>query len=173
MAIHKSPSFTRAVEANSDIIVLRRDTITGFNPTNLPDEAFIHFSGRDTVGDGGGGLFRFDRDSTATADGGIVFAPTGGGRLLRDGWTANGFTKELSVAFLGPMVMVLRIVQELFLQLILPVQLVELLRYLLELIFTHLFLIQNLCIGRLKASHLAGEFGNYPAWCVKGMAQGR
>lgn len=58
--------------------------ITAFDSTGVADGAMFNFPGRDTVGDGGGGLLRFAAGSTATADGVNVFAPTGGGRLIRE-----------------------------------------------------------------------------------------
>lgn len=76
-------------------------TITAFNSSGLSDGVTIFFSGRDTANDGGGGWFTFSSGSVATADGGIVFAPTGGGRLLRDGWASTGFVGEVKVSWFG------------------------------------------------------------------------
>lgn len=76
---------------NADNVTSATLTITGFTASALLDGAWIHFAGRDTVGDGGGGMFRYSASSTQAADGVFVFAPTGGGRLLRDGWTVLGF----------------------------------------------------------------------------------
>lgn len=59
-------------------------TVSGFAATAALDGAWIHFAGRDVVGDGAGGMFRYSASSTATADDGIVFAPAGGGRLFRE-----------------------------------------------------------------------------------------
>lgn len=60
------------------------DTIIGFDATGLADKSVVYFKGRDAVGDGGGGPFRYSASSTQPEDGGTVFAPTGGGRLFRD-----------------------------------------------------------------------------------------
>lgn len=76
-------------------------TITGFTASALLDGAWIHFAGRDTVGDGGGGMFRYSASSTQTADGGTVFAPAGGGRLFRDGWTVLGFNGPVNAEWFG------------------------------------------------------------------------
>lgn len=76
-------------------------TVSGFAASALLDGAWIHFAGRDSVGDGGGGYFRYSASSTQTADGVYVFAPTGGGRLLRDGWTVLGFNGVTEAAWSG------------------------------------------------------------------------
>lgn len=75
--------------------------IVGFNATGIPDGAWVNFAGRDTVGDGGGGVFRYSTSSTQTADNIYVFAPTGGGRLIRDGWTTFGFNGTTEAAWSG------------------------------------------------------------------------
>lgn len=75
------------------------NTITGFNSAGVSDKEAILFLGRDAVNDGGGGWFIFSSTSTATADGGTVFAPTGGGRLLRDGWAFGGLLSRSTTAF--------------------------------------------------------------------------
>lgn len=63
--------------------------ITSFDGTGVADSSLIIFSGRDTVGDGGGGYLRFLSGSTATANGITIYAVTGG-RLVREGWTVFG-----------------------------------------------------------------------------------
>lgn len=69
---------------NADNVTSATLTIAGFSASALLDGAWIHFAGRDTVGDGMGGMFRYSASSTATANGGTVIAPAGGGRLLRE-----------------------------------------------------------------------------------------
>lgn len=76
--------FSQSCSAANSGAVLEFDTIAGF--TGALDGSVCYFKGRDTVGDGGGGMFRYSASSTATADGGIVFAPAGGGRLFREDW---------------------------------------------------------------------------------------
>lgn len=63
--------------------------IVGFNATGLPDKAWLHFAGRDTIDDGGGGWLRFLAGSTATVNNVTVYAATGG-RLVREGWSVFG-----------------------------------------------------------------------------------
>lgn len=75
--------------------------VTTFNATSTEDNTWIHFVGRSTISDGGGGMFRYSKTSTQTADGGLVFAPTGGGRLFREGWTVLGFNGEVNVKWFG------------------------------------------------------------------------
>lgn len=58
--------------------------VSTFNATGIEDGTWIHFAGRDVIGDGAGGMFRYDATSTLTADNGVIFAPTGGGRLIRE-----------------------------------------------------------------------------------------
>jgi hypothetical protein len=76
-------------------------TITGFNATVVPDGAIVIFSGRDSQNDGGGGTFVYNKTSSQGSDGGAVFAPTGGGRLFRSGWTLGGFNGTLKVEWFG------------------------------------------------------------------------
>lgn len=76
-------------------------TITGFNATAVPDGATVIFYGRDAQNDGGGGVFTYNKTSTQAADGGLVFQPTGGGRLFRNGWTVLGFNGRISVQWFG------------------------------------------------------------------------
>ena len=82
-------------------IVLANKVITGFDATGLQNNAWVHFAGRDTVGDGGGGMFRYSASSTQAADGIFVFAPAGGGRIFRDGWTIFGFNGEVNAKWAG------------------------------------------------------------------------
>lgn len=76
-------------------------TIANFNSTDTPDGAVIFFSGRTIADDGGGGWFTYSSSSIATVDGGIVFAPIGGGRLLRDGYHELGFNGQVYVGWFG------------------------------------------------------------------------
>lgn len=82
-------------------ITLANLTISSFVSTGIADESWIHFAGRDTVGDGGGGWFWFSSSSTQSADGGTVFAPSGGGRLFRQGWTILGFNGTVLAPWFG------------------------------------------------------------------------
>ena len=86
---------------NPQGIVSADKVITGFDAAGVKDGAWIHFAGRDTVGDGGGGMFRYSSSSTQATDGGTVFAPAGGGRLFREGWTVSGFNGQLNVRWFG------------------------------------------------------------------------
>lgn len=70
-------------------ITIGDKVITGFDGTSLSNNAWVHFAGRDTIGDGGGGYLRFLKGSTATANGVTVYAVTGG-RLVREGWSIFG-----------------------------------------------------------------------------------
>lgn len=70
-------------------IVLADKVITGFDASGLQDGSWVHFAGRDTIGDGGGGQLRFLKGSNATANGVSIYAVTGG-RLVREGWTVFG-----------------------------------------------------------------------------------
>lgn len=92
-----NPSLTDELNAQAQALLnrteaaVRRATvpILSFDGTNVPDKALIIFSDRDTVGDGAGGPLRFLKGSTATADGGTVYAVPGG-RLVREGWSVFG-----------------------------------------------------------------------------------
>jgi hypothetical protein len=75
--------------------------IVGFDATKVPDGATVIFAGRTAQNDGGGGTFTYVKASVQTADSGTVFAPTGGGRLFRNGWTVFGFNGEASVKWFG------------------------------------------------------------------------
>lgn len=75
--------------------------VEGFVSTGVTDGAWVHLAGYRSVGDGGGGWFRFSSTSTQPANGGTVIAPTGGGRLLRDGWTVLGFKGPVNVRWFG------------------------------------------------------------------------
>ena len=82
--------------------LLSVDAITAVNATGLPDGIAIIAKGRSTVGDGGGGVFRYSAGSVQTADGGVIFSPaSGSGRLLRDGWTVFGFNGPVYAAWWG------------------------------------------------------------------------
>lgn len=70
-------------------LTLGDKVITGFDGTTLEHNAWVHFAGRDTIGDGGGGSLRFLKGSTATANGVTIYAVTGG-RLVREGWSVFG-----------------------------------------------------------------------------------
>lgn len=77
-------------------------SITAFDSTGFSDGSAIFFSGRDAANDGGGGWFTFSSSSVATTDGGIVFAPTGGGRLFRHGYLfTGGFNGDVKLKFFG------------------------------------------------------------------------
>jgi hypothetical protein len=75
--------------------------VIGINTTNIPDGATVICAGRGVPNDGGGGVFTFVKSSTQTADNGLVFAPIGGGRLFRQGWSVVGFNGALSPLFFG------------------------------------------------------------------------
>lgn len=75
--------------------------ILGFDATKLPDGATITFSGRGVSNDGGGGTFTYNKTSTQAADNGMVYAPTGGGRLHRQGWTIFGFNGPVLPEWFG------------------------------------------------------------------------
>lgn len=75
--------------------------LSNFNAAGIADGSWIHFAGRDTVGDGGGGWFWYSASSTQTADGGLVFAPAGGGRIFRQGWTVLGFNGAVNIKWFG------------------------------------------------------------------------
>ena len=53
--------------------------MTALGGGKLSDGAAYEVAGRATVGDGGGGTFRYDASSTATANGGTILAVDGGG----------------------------------------------------------------------------------------------
>lgn len=83
----------KAVGNRTLLSVRWANTITSFDGTGVPNNAIINFSGRDAVDDGAGGPLRFLAGSTITADGGTVYAVTGG-RLVRDGWSVFGIRPE-------------------------------------------------------------------------------
>lgn len=87
-----------AEEAKSEQLALQgiptgNKVIAGFDGSTLQDNAWVHFSGRDTIGDGGGGHLRFLKNSTITANGITVYAITGG-RLVREGYSIFGVHPE-------------------------------------------------------------------------------
>lgn len=63
--------------------------ISTFDGTNVKNNSWVYFVGRDSIGDGGGGSLRFLAGSTATANGITVYA-VNGGRLVREGWSVFG-----------------------------------------------------------------------------------
>lgn len=75
--------------------------VIGFNAVLVPDGASVTFAGRSTPGDGGGGTFIYSRSSVQPADGGMVFEPVGGGRLLRQGLTVFGISGGAHAAWWG------------------------------------------------------------------------
>lgn len=80
------------------------DTVTSATSSQLKDGALYTFKGRSSAYDGGGGLFRYDAESTETADGGVVFAVTGGGRLIRQVRTTlseNQIGEAINVRWFG------------------------------------------------------------------------
>lgn len=91
----------KSAKISTQGITVANKVINNFDATGLQDGAWIHCAGRDTIGDGGGGMFRYSAASTQTADGGLVFAPAGGGRLLRDGWTVLGFNGRINAQWFG------------------------------------------------------------------------
>lgn len=94
------PSFAKKL-ADSAAGSVYAATITGFNSTGLADGAAIFFAGRNVSNDGGGGWFTFSAASVMSADGGLVFAPTGGGRLFRNGWSIFGFNGPVNIKWFG------------------------------------------------------------------------
>lgn len=81
-------------------VPLANKTIANFDATGLVDGAWVHIAGRDTVGDGGGGRFRYTTNSTQVADGVYVFDVTGG-KVFRDSWTPTGPVGSLNPAWAG------------------------------------------------------------------------
>jgi hypothetical protein len=75
--------------------------VVGFDASDVPTGATVIFSGRGAANDGGGGIFTYDAASAQTADDVLVFAPTGGGRLFRNGWTVFGFNGPINVCWAG------------------------------------------------------------------------
>ena len=75
--------------------------VIGFDATKVPDGAAVIFRGRIAPEDGGGGIFTYIKTSAQTVDGGLVFAPIGGGRLFRAGWTVFGFHGDATVRMFG------------------------------------------------------------------------
>lgn len=88
-----------ALDAIDQIVVaspaLTVNALLSANSTGWPDSGPVTALGRTTSGDLGGGLFWFIRTSTITADNGLVFAPSGGGRLIRIGYTGTGFAGQV------------------------------------------------------------------------------
>ena len=67
----------------SDSNIKTADTVIGFDPNGYSDGDVIYFKGRDSIGDGAGGVFKYLVSSVESVDDGIVFAPAEGGRLIR------------------------------------------------------------------------------------------
>jgi hypothetical protein len=77
-------------------------TIAASDMTDIEDGTTVIAQGRDTVSDGGGGVFRYSASSSQTVDGGTIFAPNAGtGRLFRDGWTVFGYNGPSNAAWFG------------------------------------------------------------------------
>lgn len=80
------------------------DTVASATAANLKDGMLATFKGRDTVNDGGGGVFRYEASATTTVDNGIVFAVSGGGRLIRQVRTSlseNQIAEAINVRWFG------------------------------------------------------------------------
>ncbi len=78
------------------------NTVVGLDASEMVNGQAILALGRNTPGDGGGGVFVYAAGSTATVDNVVVFAPAvGPGRLRREGWTTHGFTREVQAAYAG------------------------------------------------------------------------
>lgn len=74
-------TFAAALDMNVPASIENVDALVGLGPFPQP---IVYASGYYTAGDGGGGPFRYDADSSATVDGGMVFnGPGGVGRYLR------------------------------------------------------------------------------------------
>lgn len=72
------------------------DEMAALTKAKQTDGTIVQVLGRAAIGDGGGGFFYWDASSTATPDGGTIFASDEGGvgRWIRD-------AKEISVAHFG------------------------------------------------------------------------
>jgi len=93
---------TKSAQLDAQGITSNSKTITGFVATGIPNGAWLHFAGRDTLGDGGGGFCWYSSTSTQPADGITVFTPAvGSGRIFREGWTVLGFNKPIPFAWGG------------------------------------------------------------------------
>jgi len=75
--------------------------VTAFDASDLPEGAVIFFDGRAAARDGGGGAFTYSASSIQTVDDVLVFAPVGGGRLFRQGWTVFGFNGPINARWGG------------------------------------------------------------------------
>jgi hypothetical protein len=84
-----------------DTLRLPGSTALGINTAGLIDGAVITLAGRSAASDGGGGTFYYSASSAQTADNGLVFAPAGGGRLFRLGWTVLGFNGPVYPEWFG------------------------------------------------------------------------
>lgn len=63
--------------------------ISTFDGTAVPNNSWVYFAGRNSIGDGGGGQLRFLSGSTAPANGVTIYSVPGG-RLVREGYTIFG-----------------------------------------------------------------------------------
>lgn len=80
------------------------DTCFNINASMLRDGMVVIAKGRSAVNDGGGGTFRYDQNSTAATDNGIVFSVTGGGRIIRQVETnlsENQISESINVRWFG------------------------------------------------------------------------
>ena len=80
------------------------DTITTVTASQFKDGMLATFKGRDVANDGGGGVFRYTSDETLEANGGTVFAVSGGGRLIRQVQTSlseNQISEAINVRWFG------------------------------------------------------------------------
>lgn len=77
-------------------------TLAAFNAVGVADGTELFFSGRNTSGDGGGGVFYYSSTMSLAADNVFIFEPVaGGGRLVRQGWTTSGFYGDVNLAWGG------------------------------------------------------------------------
>jgi hypothetical protein len=102
--IRRNPSIELALQGGAGLVgsaAWHADAILGFDATKLPDGASVIFAGRSASTDAGGGAFRYYKASVLTADGGLIFAPVGGGRLVRHGYSLFGFVGEVNPKWFG------------------------------------------------------------------------
>lgn len=93
---------TQLLTAIKSKMVTTVSAITNIDATALPDGSVVNAKGRDAIGDGGGGEFRYSAASQQAVDGVAVFAPAiGPGRFFRAGWTVLGFNGQVSVRWAG------------------------------------------------------------------------
>lgn len=80
------------------------DTVMSASAAQLKNGSLYTFKGRTATNDGGGGVFRYDPTSTATADNGVIFNVSGGGRLIRQvrtGLSENQIAEAINVRWFG------------------------------------------------------------------------